>query len=524
MRIERAPVALFLVSLALRLVWLPLAPFAFYPDAAYYEAAARSIAAGRLEVPFLWSWIETGFVIPETLHLPLPAFPHWGPLASLVGAPFVALFGALPFASAIPHLLASAALAPLTYLLARRLGVRHPLWAGVLAAGGGLYGPLLSQPDNYALYALLAIGALWTAGAARGAGWRRWGLAGLLAGFAWLSRTDGLILAGSIGLLALAERGLREKAGAACAVIAGFALPALPWIVRQVATFGSAIPSGSSGAIWIRTYNEQFTADGAFSPGHLFADGLMPVIESRIAAIGDFLSIGLVALFLFPFIPALLASIWQRRRERRLAPFAVYAIAYAAWSILFAAPHLPGGNLMHGLVALAPIAWLLATDGVAPLLAALERRGLLRPGADRRMLAVLVPLIVIAGFSSSLLLKVPVWREQERLATETRELLEANGYGRSTVMSTSPAPLWRAGIERTVFLPLGPERVVERAIRATGAGVVVLDPAYQGELAERWAADDRPAWLGEPIELPFDERGEPPRTLLIFPVLATPPG
>ncbi len=517
----RLPLALFLGSLLLRLVWLAVSPYALYPDAAYYDAGARALAAGELEVPFLWSWIETGFVIPERLTLPMTAFIHWGPLASIIGVPFVWLFGALPFAPALPHLLAGALLAPVTYLLALRLGATRPLDAGLLALVGGLYGPLLSQPDNYALYALLATAALVVTISARGGQTRRWFAAGLLAGLAWLSRTDGLILAGSIGLLALAEPGLRSKGRAALGVILGFTLLTLPWLIRQIVTFGSPIPSGSSGALWIRSYNEQFTADGPFTIGHLFADGLLPVLSSRLEAAGFFLFMVVLFLLTVSLLPGLISGMIARRRDRRLAPFAVYAIAYALWSILFAASHLKGGNLMHGLLALGPIAWVISSEGLYTLLQALQRRGLLRSGADRRIGRFVLALVLLIGLFGPLRGTFAVWRVEEQLAQEITLKLSDAGLDQAIIMSVRPTALWRVGGAGNVMLPLGSTDAVIRALRATAAGVLILDPAYRQDLIDLWGGPERPDWLGTPIELVF--RGEEsPRTLLIVPVIGTP--
>ena len=517
----RIPLALFLGSLLLRLVWLAVSPYALYPDAAYYDVGARSLASGHLEVPFLWSWIETGFVIPEQLTLPMTSFAHWGPLASIVGVPFVWLFGALPFAPALPHLLAGALLAPVTYLLALKLGAYRPLDAGLLALVGGLYGPLLSQPDNYALYALLATAALVVTISARGGRLRRWSLAGLLAGLAWLSRTDGLILAGAIGLLALAEPGLRRKGRAALAVILGFALPTLPWVARQIVTFGSAIPSGSSGALWIRSYNEQFTADGPFTIGHLFADGLLPVLSSRLEAAGFFLFMVVLFLLTASLLPGLISGVIARRHDRRLAPFAVYTIAYALWSILFAAPHLKGGNLLHGLLALGPIAWVISSEGLYTLLQTLQRRGLLRMGAERRVGRVVLALVLIVGLVGPLRGTFGVWRLEEQMANELSAEIHRAGLDGKITMSVRPVPIWRVGGAGSVMLPLGSTDAVIRALRATATGVLILDPAYRKDLIDLWGGPGRPDWLGTPIELVF--RGEEsPRTLLIIPVIGTP--
>lgn len=512
---------LFFGGLALRLAWLPVAPYALYSDAAYYEVAARSIAGGSMEVPFLWSWIETGFLIPPTLALPIPAFAHWGPLASLIGAPFALLLGDFEYAVAIPFLLLGASIGPLTLLVARRLGFAHPFVAGILGAVCGLYGPFLSQPDNFALYAVIANAALLAVGAARGGPTRRWVFVGLLAGLAWLSRTDGLILAGAAGLVALGEPGLRAKVRASGALIAGFALLAVPWMARQIATFGSPIPSGSSGAIWIRRYNEQFTADGPFSIGHLFADGIGPVLETRVEGLLFFSWNWALALWLVPLLPLLFVSLRARWRDRALFPFLLYAVAYALWSILFAAVHMPGGNLLHGLLALGPISWALTIDGGARAIAALERRGLLRDGADRRLAKSALPIVLLIAALSPLRFTLPIWETQERIAREIGVAATERGFAETIVMSAHPVSLWRVSGISTVMLPFGSPETVARAIRSSGARLIVVDPAYLAPLSNAWKGEGRPDWLAEPVDLIVEEDGTS-RTIELFEVLRPP--
>jgi hypothetical protein len=304
-------------------------------------------------------------------------------------------------------------------------------------------------------------------------------------------------------------------------VILGFTLLTLPWLIRQIVTFGSPIPSGSSGALWIRSYNEQFTADGPFTIGHLFADGLLPVLSSRLEAAGFFLFMVVLFLLTVSLLPGLISGMIARRRDRRLAPFAVYAIAYALWSILFAASHLKGGNLMHGLLALGPIAWVISSEGLYTLLQTLQRRGLLRSGADRRIGRFVLALVLLIGLFGPLRGTFAVWRVEEQLAQEITLKLSDAGLDQAIIMSVRPTALWRVGGAGNVMLPLGSTDAVIRALRATAAGVLILDPAYRKDLIDLWGGPERPDWLGTPIELVF--RGEEsPRTLLIVPVIGTP--
>ena len=107
-------------------------------------------------------------------------------------------------------------------------------------------------------------------------------LAGFLAGLATLARNDGILLAGSIGLVWFADRlrAWRARRGrrswtraderspiplyAAVGAFALFMLVMGPWWLRQLAVFGSISPTSSTGvALWIRDISEwnSITAD-----------------------------------------------------------------------------------------------------------------------------------------------------------------------------------------------------------------------------------------------------------------------
>ncbi|HEX5451114.1 MAG TPA: hypothetical protein VFW86_01880, partial [Candidatus Limnocylindrales bacterium] len=74
----RGALGLFAGSLALRAAIFLLTPFAAYPDAEYYVAAARQIAAGHgAVVPYVWAFVDLGGSVPAAGSLPIPAFGHW---------------------------------------------------------------------------------------------------------------------------------------------------------------------------------------------------------------------------------------------------------------------------------------------------------------------------------------------------------------------------------------------------------------------------------------------------------------
>jgi len=173
------------------LVLIEQFPYPAYPDSAYYVDVARSLHAGAgFNIDFVWIFAEVGAKIPADPMLPIPSNAHWMPLASIVQVPFMAVFGDVAWAEALPFALIGAIAAPLTWAMARDFGAigRVAVGAGILTAVPLLSAVYLVQPDNFSLFQPLVLGSLWLgARALRGSSpWAFLG-AGLLAGLATLS-------------------------------------------------------------------------------------------------------------------------------------------------------------------------------------------------------------------------------------------------------------------------------------------------------------------------------------------------
>ncbi len=77
-------------------------------------------------------------------------------------------------------------------------------------------------------------------------------VAGLLAGFATLSRNDGLLVLAALGIAFIWDRWRRRVIpwSAAAACVGLFVLVMAPWWLRQLAVFGSISPSTASGKVF----------------------------------------------------------------------------------------------------------------------------------------------------------------------------------------------------------------------------------------------------------------------------------
>lgn len=481
---------LFAIALAARALILALFPHPAYPDAFYYTAAAREIAAGHgLTIPYLWSFIEVGSQVPLNAALPLPAFAHWMPLASLIQVPFIWLLGPNDLASALPFLLLGAALAPLTYLLARDLLGREQTAraAGVLAATGVGLAPFLSQPDNFALYGALVAGSLWlVARVLRGTNrpYRHLAAAGALAGLAVLSRNDGILIFVSVGLLWLAGLFRRRSpvgprislAGLAVFGLVGAAVVA-PWFARQLVEFGSPFPSSASGRVlFIRNYGEMFSADGPLNLGYLLSWGIEPLLQSRLVglAIAPFLwAVYLAALVLVPLVAI---GTWIYRRSAVLRPWFVWTGIFWLWSGLVAAPHLLTGNFIHSVGAILPLTLILIVVGFEAIMTTVARY-LPRWDAvagSRRFLFGLVALAVMLSVISTDK-TIEAWAGQRDAYAQVTAYLNANGPADAPVMSADPGEVWLVTGHPGVQTPDSDPAIVQTALERYHIRWVVLD-------------------------------------------------
>lgn len=109
-------ITLFLAAFALRLFLALQLPFPQLDDPAGYIQLVRNIAAGRgLVSDVLWNY-----------WVPFPAVTHasnefWMPLASIIMAGALRLFGGTLFAAQLPGMISGALLAPLVYVMGRTL-------------------------------------------------------------------------------------------------------------------------------------------------------------------------------------------------------------------------------------------------------------------------------------------------------------------------------------------------------------------------------------------------------------------
>ncbi|MCC7359360.1 MAG: phospholipid carrier-dependent glycosyltransferase [Anaerolineales bacterium] len=424
---RRDLVLLFVLGLAVNLVVARWVTNPGYTDAYYYFDSAVQLAHGEgFTEPYLWNYLAVTTPEADAAHR-WPSHLYWMPLPALVAAPFMALaeaaagpleHAALFRAAQAPFIALAAGLPLLAYAVAQALtGNRRHGWAAALLT---LFSPyyLIYWPttEAFALFGLAASGALlaaWRAGQAR-AGAGRWLFAaGVAAGLAHLTRADGALLAGVIGLWWAAAhwrtwRGppAREWLGPPVMLVTGYLLVLGPWFARNVLVTGAPLPPGGLRTAWLLDYNELFTLNPAqLTAARYFAAGWAAIVARKWAALQTNAASFAAVQTNLVGLPLLVWGAWRLRRHPLLQLTGLYALAlFTLMTFVFTLPGERGG-FFHSSVALLPAGWAVMAAGLdAAVEGAARRRKHWRPERSR---PVFTGLLVAASVALAALLTVP---------------------------------------------------------------------------------------------------------------------
>ncbi len=467
---------------------------------------SQNLAAGRgLVIDSIWSYATAPLILPR------PAFELWQPLASFVYAvPMTVLGQSFPVAQ-IGAALLGALLAPLAWLVARDTATRMNLperraWfvavgAGALAAIAGPFVLAAALPDSYIAFTVVAVAACVVM--PRAALGNRSALIGLgvLLGLAYLTRMEALWLGVTFALfVALGRSGWRSVVGRVGGVAIVGALVAIPWWLRNISVFGSALPGQVADNVFL-TYNEQIYsyADQPTLDGFLAQGAGQMVANIAIAFWHDFVDVLLVPVTAVTVVGLIAVTVGLARRHsqpayvRRGALAALLvsgALTFVVSSVAFPVATLWGtfdhasGPLLMGLV----VAAVVGADAFVAWL--VKRRDWQRQNAWLAPAALIALTVPIALFQ--LVVASRQAAGDERTMAAVAASVPGALYG-SGVGATSPVitdrPIWLAdALQRpTLALPAEPaSSVLELARRFGAQSVVVIDG--RGDYPEAIAA------------------------------------
>lgn len=496
---RRDLLTLFGLALAARIVAALLIDYPPYTDPAYYGLVAEQLAGGRgFSVPVLWSFLEVGGRLPANPILPVASNGHWMPLTSILAAGSISLFGgALGEARAaqLPTIVLGAALVPFTYLVSRELwATRFTAWIAALLVL--LAGPLLVMVplvDSFAVFGAAGAASIWCATRAVRAGrpgpWLV--AAGAAAGLATLARVDGLLLLVAPLVAWLVRRDwntLPVRLAWGTAAIGAFVVVVAPWLLRDLAVFGSPLPSAGGHTLWITDYNEQFSISHDPSLSSYLAWGAGNIIGSKLLAWGELVgrtAVLLGGIFVVPFA----VGWWRERRRPELAPFLAYfAVMFLAMGAVFTF-HAPKGAFYHSALAWLPFAAGLAVANLGPTAMGIGRAWpFLRRAATHRFLAVagLLGAAALSLIGSGVL--IGQWADAHGKLALAAAFLQDQGATGDRVLAYDPAALHALSGNPGVAPPYDAFPVIEQVVDAYRVRwvVVALRPGEERDPLGLW--------------------------------------
>jgi 4-amino-4-deoxy-L-arabinose transferase-like glycosyltransferase len=327
--------ALFAAAVLARLLFAAQLAFPPLDDPAFYLQSARNLAQGRgLVIDVVWFY-QVPF--DSVTH---PSHEYWMPLATLVMAPFLRLFGDHLLVARIPGILLGALLAPLTYWLGRKVwpdDPRRAVLASILVIGGALPIYQAASTDSAAPFAFCAAAALCCAGMAfESSVSRRWAFAaGVLGGLAYLARADGVLVVLCV-VLFLAPS-LKHRTGLAVhlAHLLGVGIVVLPWWWRNLAAFGAIQPASPSMGAVLQDYLQVFNWNDPPTLAGLLDRGIGFAASLRGQALQHNLSVWLVMGFpyLLLGIPGMLICGTRLMRLGTAYGFILLAVSAFVYSV-----------------------------------------------------------------------------------------------------------------------------------------------------------------------------------------------
>ena len=254
--------ALLAAGLLLRLALLALVHNPGLPDAVHYYNLGRRLAQGQgLTIDYIWHYSR----LPDAVEHPID---HWMPLAGAAAGLGISIAGDDARAALSVFLLAGMLLPLLTFASSKQLGLRDS--AALTAAAFAAFLPDLVwnslRTDTTVLSAIFAGAALLLLNQALRS--RRRALlliCGLCCGLAYLTRNDALLLLPVIALTLLLHTRLRPEGwsmrggvGAMLLVVAGFALLATPWLMRNQSELGMLGTAETSRMFFMAAHSDHY--------------------------------------------------------------------------------------------------------------------------------------------------------------------------------------------------------------------------------------------------------------------------
>lgn len=451
---------LFLIclgALALRLIILPFVSFPGVADPNHYYNLGVRLAQGEgYTIHYIWQYND---VYASVVH----EDDYWMPLSTGLVAASVALFGVGVHQAIVPFLLIGALLPIVGYAAGRQFGL-SPAHSLIAAAFVGVLPEFVMnsvRTDTTLPNALLVCAAilLVNRGLRTGSAWT-FALSGAAAGFAYLNRSENLLLLPMLVVTLIALRGRHWRAALLMPLVA--ALIAAPWLARSLALNGTLSTPTTSNMFFLTDYNDHYLFDTRLSlDTYLASVTPADMIGKRLFEMAASVKVMITTLDIFlpiAVIGGALLVLRDRPRWRVLAPTLILLLGLFVFYTVLVPYKSQGGSFKKAYLTLIP---LLIPLGVYALERAISDTRL-RFGAA----ALAVALMGFNGFELARADQNAARGYYAQIET-MRGVLETlpDGGDGYVLMTQDPFILGYAGIESVVFPQNDLDTLIEVARR-----------------------------------------------------------
>ena len=466
-----------------------------YMDADYYFMGGIQLAEGKgFSEPVIWNYLND----PQTI--PQPSHQYWMPMASIIAAGGMVLFGSTSYWAGRFLFILIAGLIPVVVSVLSTVVTKDPRLArlsGAFAIASGYYAIYFPVTESFGLYMLG--GALFFLLLAsledKTSLWRWLGL-GLVSSFMALTRADGtgFIVVGFMFLIYKYIQSLRQTADfklpwlAWIAFLVGVSLPMGSWMVRNWLVLGQVQAAGAYKTLWLTSYNQLFVYPTDSITFHNWLSTGWSIIIVRLTALGKNLLTLLVVQGGIVLLPLILAGAWKLRKLRvvQIAGL-VYGGLLLGLTVLFPFPSERGG-FFHSGAAMQPMLWVLAVAGIKPVAAWVEKRGIKFISVNRIAILVLSVMVISTIYVTTTRLfgiggTEEGWNTRSHHYAEVDTLITNLGGGDSARVAVSnPPSYWVVNRREAIVIPDGSPEDLMNVAQKFGVTYLVLEQGHSSQM------------------------------------------
>ncbi len=472
----RSYLLLFFCSLIFSMVLAYFEPIPGYLDSDYYYAGGLQLVAGKgFHEPYLWNYLD------DPQGLPHPSHAYWMPLASILSAGGMWIYGESSYAaSRILFILIAGFIPPVTAALAFTFSSKKELAliSGFLAVFSGFHAPFLPVTDNFGIYILS--GGLFFLISLKS---RPWFWLGLISGAMTLARSDGLLwLILGIFLLGLRFRSMRSLSDFlfnGLLLFIGFFLIMGPWYLRNYQIYGTFMAPGGARTLWLGSYEQTFVYPAAQLNFESWLNlGWNEILRDRLWALNQNLQNAVAAhgsIILSPFI---LFGAWQHRADQRVQTGASgWLLLLAVMTLIFPFAGARGG-FFHAGAAFQTLWWSLAPLGLTGLVDKAIQRGWFKEESEKIFRIALVQVVFLLSIyiSWSRLFGLG-WGEGEQKYVKVEDFIISRGaQPDEVVMVRNPPGYYMLTQRPAIVIPTGDEDTLLAAAQRYHSRYLVFEP------------------------------------------------